>query len=579
MHRLNHVTLVNFRSFRGAHSFKFPTEPGLYYLKGVNKINSRLDGNGAGKSTLLECIHWCLYGRTTRGLKALDVITWGEKSCSVKLALTVGPNELLIERSQNPNKLQLNGEIVDQEAINKSLRIGLEAFVHSVMLPQFGASFFDLSAAEKLTLFTQIMELDFWLSKSKDASLLAADLDKNITSAEFSARSGEEQIVAIKADISTLKARSGAFESTQKTVISGLEKEAKQLLTELKHLPVEIQDYQRALKGAANREQKLLTDQDQWRQITYEISGVKASLEKISTVGAQCPLCLQNVDEEHLFKEQLALEASLKGLADTATKLESSSRDLFTVKQNTSDFTRKLHTAEHKLKTAQGGEKSLNERILSEKGRTNPFVQMIAEKEVGLKKAQTKVKGFTKNAQMLRSEHAAANYWVTGFKRLRLFIVETALRQLEIEINNNLASLGLADWAISLDVERENKTGGVTRGFSVFVHAADYKDPVKLEAWSGGETQRLRMAGNLGLANLIMEQAGLDNKIEFYDEPSAHLSQEGLLDLAETLAQRAEEQQKVIFLVDHNNFGFPFKATITVEKNERGSRICEMPQQ
>jgi DNA repair exonuclease SbcCD ATPase subunit len=174
----------------------------------------------------------------------------------------------------------------------------------------------------------------------------------------------------------------------------------------------------------------------------------------------------------------------------------------------------------------------------------------------------------------LNEEHAAVSYWVGGFKRLRLFIVEETLRQLEIEVNNNLSSLGLTDWQVEFDVERENKSGGVTKGFVVFVRAPGHTEPVKFEAWSGGEIQRLRLAGDLGLANLIMERAGLVNTVEWFDEPSQHLSPTGVLDLAETLAQRAEDQGKRVFMVEHRALDFGgFAGVITAVKDEGGSRL------
>jgi len=65
------------------------------------------------------------------------------------------------------------------------------------------------------------------------------------------------------------------------------------------------------------------------------------------------------------------------------------------------------------------------------------------------------------DVNMLNEDHTALSFWVGGFKRVRLFIVEQALQQLELEINNSLGSLGLLDWHIKLDVERENKSGGI----------------------------------------------------------------------------------------------------------------------
>ena len=176
--------------------------------------------------------------------------------------------------------------------------------------------------------------------------------------------------------------------------------------------------------------------------------------------------------------------------------------------------------------------------------------------------------------EILTADHEAVSFWVAGFKRVRLLIIEETLRTLEVEVNNSLTNLGLVGWQVEFDVERENKAGGVTKGFVVLVKAPGHTEPVRWEAWSGGEAQRLQLAGDLGLANLIMRQAGLYSTVEFHDEPSKHLSKAGLMDLAETLHQRAIDDGKRIFLVDHNmpEFG-EFAGVITVTKGAEGSAI------
>jgi energy-coupling factor transporter ATP-binding protein EcfA2 len=133
--------------------------------------------------------------------------------------------------------------------------------------------------------------------------------------------------------------------------------------------------------------------------------------------------------------------------------------------------------------------------------------------------------------------------------------------------------LGLTDWRVEFDIERENKSGGVTKGFSVLLYPPKRDKPIRFESYSGGETQRLRLAGDLGLANLIMERAGLTSMIEVYDEPASFLSAEGLLDVAETLHQRALTHGKRIFLIDHSTMDFGDAERLLVVKDERGSRL------
>jgi energy-coupling factor transporter ATP-binding protein EcfA2 len=144
---------------------------------------------------------------------------------------------------------------------------------------------------------------------------------------------------------------------------------------------------------------------------------------------------------------------------------------------------------------------------------------------------------------------------------------------LEIEINNNLVALGLVNWTITFDIERENKSGSITKGFSVLIN-----DPtgqtVKYESLSGGEGQRVRLAGCFGLANLITERAGLSNRIEFYDELSQHMSDEGIEDMLNTLRDRAINSEKQIYVIDHRSIDYgDFTETIQIIKDENGSRL------
>ena len=74
-------------------------------------------------------------------------------------------------------------------------------------------------------------------------------------------------------------------------------------------------------------------------------------------------------------------------------------------------------------------------------------------------------------------------------------------------------------------------------------------------------------------AMMAMERAGLTNGIEFFDEPSRHLSQEGVLDLAETLTERAVSSHKRIFIVEHNLLDYPYAGAVTILKSDEGSTI------
>jgi DNA repair exonuclease SbcCD ATPase subunit len=522
------VELENFRSYRGKHTINLPTEPGLYLLTGRNEVEPRLGTNDCGKSTLLDAIYWCLYGRTSRGLKATDVVNWDETSCKVTLILSVGTKPLtqtVVERTQNPNSLTLEGKPVNQDALQKWLRLGPDSFLYSIMLPQFGESFFDLLPAAKLTLFSQIMGLDYWLGKSEEASELSAEIWAEIEEANQEEAICESKIETLSTDLKDLAARQRTFVETQRRVIQTLGKDKNNLKTAQRKTIEAIEFAEKALLNAANK------------------------LAKIEKGTKVCPSCRQIIPNPKAKADEAALE------------------------KNHGDFERQLI----RLRSDQAVDDSkltqIEKSIKDEAGRTNPYGEQIRQKQASLASCKKQQTDLISRIESTEQEHAAANFWVQGFKRVRLFIVEETLRQLELEVNNNLSNLGLTDWRIEFAVERENKSGGITKGFVVFVYAPGRDEPVRFEAWSGGATQRLRMAGDLGLANLIMIRAGLTSTIEFYDEPSRHLSAEGQLDLAETLYQRALTDKKVIFLVDHNLIDFGFTGTLTVVKTQVGSQL------
>ena len=529
MFDIHEVRLENFKSYKGQHAVTFPKKQGLYLVTGINETEPRLGANGVGKSTLLDAIFWCLYGKTARGLKAGDIITWGEKSCTVSVKLFIGDELIEISRSQNPNSLRIGRPgllppITDtsQDYIQKVLRLGPEAFLYSVMLPQFGESFFDLAPAAKLTLFSEIMELEFWLEKSKAAEALAAEINNAKAAVEGEISKYKGQLEVYETDTTELKKLSEGFSTAQDTKLVELTNEMGELKLNLKMQDEATTYTEKAIKNALHK------------------------LEKLEKKAEKCPACGQPTPDK-----------------DRAALL-----------QNISDFERQLQRLKSEKRNTEADHKRLVRQALNEQEAQNPYEGQLLQKRHSALLGEKRLKILDTEQKGLQEDYAAVAYWGSGFKRLRLYLVEQTLHQLEIEVNNNMASLGLTDWRVKFDVERENKSGGVTKGFVVFIYAPGHTEPVRWEAFSGGETQRLRLAGDLGLANLIMERAGLRSTIEFFDEPSRHLSQEGLLDVAETLDQRADLDGKRIMLVDHATIDFGgFAGRLFITKGRTGSRL------
>ena len=618
MFNIESVRIENFKSYAWKHEFEFPTKPGLYFLTGDNKAEPQLGSNGAGKSTLLDAVYWCLYGRTLRGLKASDVVTWGQASCAVSVQLVVANETMIITRTQSPNSLTLETmseqikNVVTQEAIEKEIGLNADSFVYAIILPQFGQSFFELKPAEKLSLFSQIMDLDYWLERSDKAAEVTAALAKDVDNAINKIQTMESHCNSIVVDIEELKAKSKLFETERKAAMAEIDATAEKLDADLEALTARLEilkkfDRTVSIKLAARK--KVLAGmaeivnvyrgrKDKLREgramLKANIDNLQTSLTKLTGIGTQCPTCKQSVDKRHLKFEEGKLIALIndqirslrvneketieaqKFFNKTVVDHDKLDEVVQGIANELAENQKQLAMCKTRFKGVESQAAMASNELKKREKQDNPYDSIIIERYDRMDKLTARIQQAKDDLDVINSQHEAYKYWITGFKRIRLFIIEETLRSLELEVNNALGSLGLIDWSVEFDVERENKSGGVTKGFVVFIRCPANPEPVRWESWSGGETQRLQLAGDFGLANLIMMRAGLTNTIEFYDEPSDHLSEEGLTDLAETLYSRAKTERKKIFLVDHRvpDFG-GFAGVYTVTKDNKGSCISQ----
>jgi energy-coupling factor transporter ATP-binding protein EcfA2 len=127
---------------------------------------------------------------------------------------------------------------------------------------------------------------------------------------------------------------------------------------------------------------------------------------------------------------------------------------------------------------------------------------------------------------------------------------------------------------VDFAVEGLTKGGKVRKGFTATITTPQNLEPVPWAAWSGGETQRLRLAGALGLADLIAAKSGQHVGFEVYDEPSQYLSAAGIESMVSVLRDRATSMKKSIFLIDHRHLDSTnFAGMITVVKNTDGCTV------
>ena len=614
--KLLRLRLKNFRSFRETQEFTFPDGPGLYYLTGDNQVNPRLGANGTGKSTLWEALTWLWFDKTSKGLRAGDVSSWSiQKGTQVELDYEADGVSWTLGRTWSPNKWYLIGPSGEELLTSDNSNIALDhlgmaflPFQHSILMAQGQPMFLDMKPEAASSLFSEIMDLDHWLDLSTKAG-------KQASAQDMKSRTVERELSKIRGQLeelssSDLKQTAEEWEDHKRERLDLLEEDYKKHLAEYDRILADT-------KPVSDRVNKLKEDLSEARANLgrcddHTISEAETRLNQLKRTEAVLLRDREQLNAQGAFLERndqcehcgqsIPLDVTNRKLGEVADAVEKVEDDLFDVRKDVGSLELSLDglrgqmkvwsdlikTAERNLQFAQLDLRSLDGKLAQEEkvldrleemeeqlsSQVNPVTKALRDLErrrrdllADLSQAE---KDLSESERLVR----LYQFWVRGFKDIRLDQVSEALTQLEIEVNSCVTQLGLTGWSLLFDPDSETKGGKIKRGFSVKVLSPDNDKPVPWAAWSGGEAQRLRVAGNMGLANLIRDRMGITLPLEVWDEPTQGLSSQGVSDLLGSLAQRALSEHRQIWIVDHRSPGFGhFDGTVTVVKNRKGSNF------
>lgn len=603
------IFLTNFKGIQNL-DFTFPTEPGLYFVTGQNEDNLRLEGNACGKSTLFcDSIAWCLYGKTPRGLRASDIINWSATTCKGEFHFSVGTNQYKVRRQQNPNSLtcSVNGgrfDVMVQGDLNTLVGLDYDAFCYSVIFAQFGRMFFDLTPTEKSSLMESVLPLDVWESASSLAKKKSESLSNDVQELQQQVMESKGRLSALEGLIIQSDAKMATWADELADEIKEVESSIAQLdhqLTTYKDKGKQLREKETELEASnveaaevvdylceshASLTSKMTVLNAKSNRFSDEVVSLRQEITRLSKLGDICAVCKQVIDGKHVHSEQDKHKQRILDIGDALVALKEEAVALQTQLKLSGEEVNEAKTVAESLKRqlyTLGGElNGIKQRVLGVldskktfmrnlemlKVKKNPFIEQKQglEKEKGvLTRKIVQIRGEINTKQALL---ANTQYWVSGFKEVKLMLINDILAQLEIEVNNNLYQLGLVGWKIEFASEFVNKSGKSKKSFTVMIHSPETEKPVPWEAWSGGETQRLRLAGALGMADLILMCFGASQGFEVYDEPSQYLSSSGITDLVASLRDRALTTGRVIFLVDHRNLdATKFAGMYTVVRN------------
>ena len=555
--------LSNFRSFKKVQHFTFPQEPGLYFMWGDNQTEPRLDANGAGKSTVWKALTWLFFGKTSEGLKAGDACNWDvAKGTDVRLEFQTdgGLPEFLI-RTWSPNTWvhrDLFGSVHDlakdpTNPVLAALRLEFQSFLSCILMAQGQPMFLDLKADAKASLFAEVMGLDQWVTYSDKASARAKDVDRDLREVEMKISSLRGRIEAAREVDMTSKLKE--WEDGRQLRLKSLEQEYASLLRRQDDLKVRLKERQKQADEARVLYRGALVHSE---DAAHDLHRARGSYDPAAG-NHQCPTCGQKVNGlvnaaiDKVTRAAKAAKEALQYMDDMDAAVRNGERDIAAIDKTLDDM------------------EVRNERIMAE---VNPFTRMQDDATATLRALEDDLASAEERQGALSARHSIYSGWVRWFKEIRLGLIGEALEQLEIEVNSCVTALGLVDWELRFDVDKETAKGTLQRGFTVSVLSPHNAKPVPWEAWSGGESQRLRIAVNMGLSNLIRQRTGCSLPLEVWDEPTNHMSGQGVADLLDCLKARAINEQRQIWVVDHRTLGYAgFDGSVGVIKKATGSEF------
>ncbi len=586
--KIKTAEISGFRSFRARTLIEFG-DPGLVFVTGKNLVEPALGANGAGKSSIFEALYWCLYGKTSRGLKAGNIKSWGAGGTTVvEVAVEALGKAFTVRREQGPNRLcvgeRASEELreVDQQTLEGMLGISPKAFLYSIFFAQFSPSFLDLSASEQMALFTEVLNLDLWEAASDQASKEAKVLEARAQVLEVDLGRQQGSLIAKRAFIEQEGYR--VADQVRERYLRGVAlkeniKDARRALAEAEALAERHSKEDKKVRADLKEMKDHVEEQrdaaiDQMKEWRFE----NRQLEQVKKPKTTCVLCGSPLDGKQIKAGLVAYEEAQEKIKENMALLEEAEKwvkdwdlelkDLYKALDDRSD------AAEHIRQVATRKAVLQNELGAKERLMRADLPKEDPELAAELKALETEYRGLKEGLAALRKEGEGLRYWQKEFKELRLYLIEESLTQLEVECNSALHQLGLEGWRIEFDVEREKKTGGVKTGFSVLIYSPVTESVVPWEAWSGGESQRMRLAVAMGLSSLITSRLGADTNVEFWDEPSTWLSTSGITDLMHALKSRAQDNGKQIWVADHRALEFGgFSKTVVVTKDSSGSSI------
>ena len=595
---LQSIALSNFGMYESPVSVEFP-RTGLVLLTANNHDCPEMGANACGKSTLAEAIVWTLYGRTARGVRGRGIATWGSRQApSVQIQCELHGENVTIERLFSPERVSISGADVSGGA-SDWLGLTADEFASAISIPQDFRSFVDMTPAQRLALLGPSFQLERWDEAIKSAGAVAKRRSRfydraarHVSFVRGKLESLEQQLEDVGEAPATDKIKKRIEKAKQE--IQEFDEHIKKHADNAKQHESESEEFDRKKNEEADKISNLRVEKDklEWhiKSAEAERKDSNKKIKRIKTGSGECPVCRREWSKAdrgtlaHMLRQERdfhksdvnRLHEKLKKIAEDIARREEE-RDKHQhgatrAKQAARAEYERSREAERGRRAAQDAFGEANAALASAEAHA-ARVEALSGRVEEARDALVRAGGIR---SFYEADSASSEEWKKRFGRLKLWLADQQLETLSEMATGVLGDLGMAEWRLDFAAARKSASGtGDIHGLHAQVSKphADERVSVPVESWSGGEKQRLRVACAASVGEYVREAKSVDIGFEIWDEPTAHLSREGVEKLLDFLSVRARE--RLVIVIDHRAPDIsPFDGVLVAHReNERVSRL------
>jgi DNA repair exonuclease SbcCD ATPase subunit len=508
-----------------------------------------------------------------------------------------------------------------QVELEKILQMNFLSFQCAIMFGRDFMNFPDLKPAERAKILTDVRGLDKYVSSSLKAGESAKALQSLVAELERSIVGKEGKLSGIRS--TSYKISIDNFESERTSELLSWEQDigAKENLIEEKNFKIEEEksriqneistwEARQNLLSVSSSNRKERSDifanhQSELNNILFQrdshkksIDKLNAEIQKLTKNGeGPCPFCGQIVTGKYLQSKinQIGLEvmeinAELDSLSSKETsvrdfmrtdrellnKLDKETEELDRVKSAISNLKIKLARAsgDSTIAILESNIKTLKNNIKIKTGEINPYIEMEEKRKGQIKELGAEIRGMNETKKGLLDKKKYFDFWIDGFKKIRMMLFDSMISQLESLAQHYLSQYS-SELNIIMTTERETRSGTIKDEFHIAIVDSN-GDEVSYEMYSGGERQKIRLSISRALSQFIKEGCGVDFSLIAFDEPNDSLDDLGKDVNFETFQTLSETDGKAVLVTDHDStFKDKFDHHILVVK-ENGESIIHV---